>query len=291
MLSRAGQAIFVQDGQQIDPWRQLKADGILGVDDTGPSDFFMANLESPLGMETVSAEMNLCSNPSEIRVLQRGQLDLLTLVNNHRDDCLAGGDLQTARYLAESDIPSVRVADQPYYLETPQGSIAVLAVEEVTARLDETALLNAVSGAREKAGMVIVSIHWGNEYQSGPDVRQQALAQQLADAGADVVWGHHPHVLQKMEWLTAADGRQTLVLYSLGNLLADQWMLEDAQRSALIRLSITDLMIGKIEVIPVTLDRQTRLLTLSKEYQDIFERLKLSSMSDDSVQIVERTSP
>ena len=84
------------------------------------------------------------------------------------------------------------------------------------------------------ANFVVVSTHWGNEYQAGPDDRQQILAQAWVDAGADVIWGHHPHVLQRMEWITSnEDNHEALVMYSLGNLLADQFMLQDAQRSAL----------------------------------------------------------
>ena len=51
---------------------------------------------------------------------------------------------------------------------------------------------------------------------------QRTLAQQLADWGADVIVGTHPHVLQDAQWLSAADGRQTFVAYSLGNFLSTQ---------------------------------------------------------------------
>lgn len=72
----------------------------------------------------------------------------------------------------------------------------------------------------EKAGDVtIVSIHWGDENSSTPNAEQRRVAQLLADNGADVILGHHPHVLQPIEWIESANG-ETLCIYSLGNLLS-----------------------------------------------------------------------
>ena len=91
-------------------------------------------------------------------------------------------------------------------------------------------------------------------------------------------------MLQKTEWLTSTDGRQVLVLYSLGNLLADQWMLEDAQRSALVRLSFRDLKINGIEVIPLVMDRSSKSLQIAEitETRDmIFERLGVEHFTSD----------
>ena len=278
MLARSGRAIFKQQGSEIDPWQQLKNEGVISIGRAASNDLFMANLESPFGEQVATGELNLCSNPSEVRVLQGGQLDILTIANNHTNDCTKEGAFQTGQIMSANGLLSVGMGGQPLYLDTPQGKIALLATEDVTAGLDLTTLLNSVSAARENAGLVIVSIHWGNEYQAGPDERQQALAQNLADAGADVIWGHHPHVLQKMECLTAADGRQALVIYSLGNLLSDQWMLEDAKRSALIRLTVQNLKIRNIEVIPIALDRQIKVIVVPQDSQTIMDRLQIDEI-------------
>ena len=69
---------------------------------------------------------------------------------------------------------------------------------------------------------VIVTPHWGKEYKPRPDRAQQALARRLADAGATAVIGSHPHVLQTWEAITAADGREVPVMYSLGNFASHQ---------------------------------------------------------------------
>lgn len=82
--------------------------------------------------------------------------------------------------------------------------------------------LNAdVSAARKEADVVIVAMHWGTEKQTEPDSEEKKYAQILADAGADIVIGSHPHVIQPMEWLKGSGGNKTLVAYSLGNFLSN----------------------------------------------------------------------
>lgn len=76
--------------------------------------------------------------------------------------------------------------------------------------------------ARSEADLVVVSVHWGVEGSHSVTQAQKDLAQKMADWGADVIIGTHPHVVQTAQWLTAADGRQAFVAYSLGNFLNAQ---------------------------------------------------------------------
>jgi poly-gamma-glutamate synthesis protein (capsule biosynthesis protein) len=87
--------------------------------------------------------------------------------------------------------------------------------------LDLEPALQAVREARSQADLVVVSIHWGNEYQHQPTKRQRDIAHALVTAGGDVILGHHPHVLQPVELLDAG-GRKVLVAYSLGNFISNQ---------------------------------------------------------------------
>lgn len=73
-----------------------------------------------------------------------------------------------------------------------------------------------VARARTVADAVVVYMHWGTEYTHEPDETQRAWAQELADAGVDLVVGSHAHVIQPMEWLEGAGGK-TLVVYGLGD--------------------------------------------------------------------------
>lgn len=89
-------------------------------------------------------------------------------------------------------------------------------------RLDEKKIAKDIKEACELADVVVVSYHFGNEYERMPNEEQKKWAQLAADHGAHIVLGHHPHVLQPLEWLEQPNGEQTLVAYSLGNFLAAQ---------------------------------------------------------------------
>jgi len=279
MLAREGEPIFEHQNMAINPWLELQKQGVLIEGDSSVPDYFFANLESPLGeINSELTDMNLCSDPSQVKVLIEGGVDLVSLANNHRDDCVSNGVAITKPHLDEQNIHYAVMEADPVFLEFQGGRLAVIAAEDVTGFLDVEALLAEIENVREQSQLVVVSMHWGNEYQAGVDARQKRLAQQIADAGADVIWGHHPHVLQKMALLKSTDGRQVLVLYSLGNLLADQWMLGDAQQSALVRLSFEEYQIEKIEIIPVGLDRHDKLLRLitdTTQVTKIFDRLEM----------------
>ncbi|MFS0823492.1 CapA family protein [Bacillus sp. 1P02SD] len=94
--------------------------------------------------------------------------------------------------------------------------------------IDMELIKKEIKAAKEVADVVSVSMHWGNEYQLYPNDYQKQLAQQLADEGVDIIIGHHPHVLQPMDWITGKNGNQTFVVYSLGNFLSGQmWDYKD----------------------------------------------------------------
>lgn len=102
-------------------------------------------------------------------------------------------------------------------IETPADSPAHVIY------LDEEGLMAyQIELARQQADAVVVSLHWGEEYNHEQTQDQRALAQRVADMGADLIIGGHPHVVQGAEMLTAADGRQVFCAYSLGNFLCAQ---------------------------------------------------------------------
>ena len=93
-------------------------------------------------------------------------------------------------------------------------------------RIDFTTLnpqvIQDISEAKELADIVIVCPHWGTEYVTKPSRYQQAFAKEMADAGADLIIGTHPHVPQPVEWIVTEDGHKTLCYYSLGNYASTQ---------------------------------------------------------------------
>ena len=93
---------------------------------------------------------------------------------------------------------------------------------------DEAAVLAAVKAARAQCDLLVVSIHWGVEYSAAPRPEDVETAHKIMEAGASVIVGHHPHVLQPVETYRThegpdgRDGRDTVIFYSLGNFLSNQ---------------------------------------------------------------------
>lgn len=85
---------------------------------------------------------------------------------------------------------------------------------------DEATIKRQINLARQAGDLVFVSVHWGNENVYTPTATQKKYAKLMADCGADVIIGHHPHVVQPVEWLEGENGNKTLVVYSLGNLIS-----------------------------------------------------------------------
>jgi len=88
--------------------------------------------------------------------------------------------------------------------------------------MDEAGVLEAIKKARAQCDLLVVSIHWGIEYSPAPRPEDMETAHKMLEAGASVIVGHHPHVLQPVETYRTQDGRDTVIFYSLGNFLSNQ---------------------------------------------------------------------
>jgi poly-gamma-glutamate capsule biosynthesis protein CapA/YwtB (metallophosphatase superfamily) len=87
---------------------------------------------------------------------------------------------------------------------------------------DEATVLAAVKAAKAQCDLLVVSMHWGIEYATAPRPEDVDLAHKMLEAGATVIVGGHPHVLQPIETYQTQDGRDTVIFYSMGNFLSNQ---------------------------------------------------------------------
>jgi hypothetical protein len=87
---------------------------------------------------------------------------------------------------------------------------------------DEARVLDAVKAAKAQCDLLVISVHWGTEYAPAPRPEDVDMAHKMMNAGASVIVGHHPHVLQPIETYATTDGRMTVIFYSLGNFLSNQ---------------------------------------------------------------------
>lgn len=178
------------------------------------------------------------------RALYRAGFRVFSLANNHTYDKGASGIAATLRFWASmpADVVTTGLwrgeADYGTIpLHTVNGvTIAYLSYTEHTNGIPRSSAMEAnvlytsqtdvieqqVRQAAQLADFVVVGVHWGVEDSHTITGAQRTLAQQLADWGADVIVGTHPHVLQNAGWLTAEDGRRVFAAYSLGNFLSTQ---------------------------------------------------------------------
>ncbi len=203
------------------------------------SDVLAANLESPLTIApAVTKGYNLCAQPTQVSTLKSASFDLVTLANNHILDCGEPGLTQTRLTLAAYGILIAGPQTEPVFFTSHGRKAAVIALDDISRAVDIPAVLPVIESTARQADPVIISIHWGSEYQPAPSPRQRALASMLANAGADVIIGHHPHVIQPMEFLPRGNNSSpAMVFYSLGNALFDQHSLPDTRKGAAVSLT------------------------------------------------------
>ena len=214
------------------------------------ADITFANLETPIAPRAGQGSRSFVFNapPSAVKALRRAGVSLVSVANNHMFDQGRPGFEETLARLDELGMKYVGAGPEgreagPRIVEAKGLRIAVLAyarffnqsgndcsagatprgqVCQRASLLDPERAVSDVRAAAQSADAVVVSLHWGDEYQQQPREPDVALAHRLADAGALLVLGHHPHVLQPIELYPRPDGGTSLIAYSLGNFVSNQ---------------------------------------------------------------------
>ncbi len=234
-------------------YEQAKARSSTGYDFTDAYERIAHLIEEPdvaiLNQETIiSTEHNVSSYPMFNSPVEVGEemleigFDVFNIATNHSLDCGEKGLISTINYWKEKDaVTTGAYLNSDDYAVLPMNEvngvkIAYLGFTELTNGLslpsdsevilvraaEESRIQQRIAQAKQQADVVIVNAHWGNEYTHEPTDNQRQLAQKLASWGADIIIGHHPHVIQPVEYINSADGRRTLVAYSLGNFISAQ---------------------------------------------------------------------
>ena len=200
------------------------------------NDIVFGNLEAPVSLrgEIYPLKCSLRTNPDYLVALKDAGFNLLSLANNHILDygetaffdtldtltgCGikwfgAGKNLEDARKPAVLNINDIRIGflgycdvviDSPFYASKDKRGIVPLNLEYV--RQD-------IFRLRGQVDCIAISIHWGHENWGYPSPEQIRMAHEIIDYGADVIFGHHPHVLHGIEKY-----RRGIIAYSLGNFI------------------------------------------------------------------------
>ncbi len=189
-------------------------------------DIVTGNLEGPFAKyrRQTSKEIAFHFDQSLISFLQRYHFSVFTTANNHSIDMSREGFAESNAALSEHGIAyyggdGYSVEDDSLLLyKIHDQTIAFVGVNDTFHSMDEQKVQELLIKGNNEADLVIVSIHWGEEYKPTSNQRQQRLAHMFIDTGADVVIGHHPHVVQEME---IYNGKP--IFYSLGNFIFDQY--------------------------------------------------------------------
>ncbi len=215
-----------------------------------------------------------------LRPLREVHVTHLSIANNHADDYGVAARYETVRSLREAGFvpfgqPRGVASSSVTYLAIDDARIAVLGFEDVLAPLDIDAARTLIRESSRESRAQIVYIHWGNEYESVHSERQEALARAFIDAGADLIIGHHPHVVQDI-----ASIDHVPVIYSLGNYVFDQYWDDEVERglAALVTIEGDSLF---VELVPVRTDRARPRLQDESESRAFLE--DIARRSDESV--------
>jgi poly-gamma-glutamate synthesis protein (capsule biosynthesis protein) len=203
------------------------------------SDFTVGNLECVVADSgtKLDKEFTFRADPKSIPYLVR-YFDALSLANNHSGDFGHAALIETMYRLRRANVPFFGAglndaeARTPWIVEKNGVKIAVLGYNEFPPKSFEAGerspglawseyddkVVADIRATRPKADVVITFMHWGEEYLLEPNQRQTTLARKMIDAGADIVIGNHPHVIQGHDMY-----KGKLITYCLGNFVFDEW--------------------------------------------------------------------
>jgi poly-gamma-glutamate capsule biosynthesis protein CapA/YwtB (metallophosphatase superfamily) len=263
---------------------------------TAGADITIGNLESPL----TSAEYQSTSpwhfkgdTITAALELKKAGFDLVSLANNHALDCGSQGLFHCTGVLDTAGIAYGGLAQtmvdpsgdsmilaRPSYLWVKNKKIGLVAFCEPylldiakdhgagnIASADSACVARSIAAIRDSCDIIVASFHWGSEYKDLPTRTQKKLGRLAIDCGAKIVHGHHPHVLQGMEFY-----RNGLIAYSLGNFIFDQRHTLPRQ-SALLFVQIRNDSLAQVSLFPLEIVKNRPVAASSQTAKGINKRM------------------
>ncbi len=210
----------IMENRGRDPFEYIKRD-IAVV--TG-YDIVLLNLEGPIvempREDCQQKAYNFQFASTTVGLLQSIGVNMVTLGNNHSYDCFQEGVDSTKNFLTLGNIEYIgdRVPEKSFVEKTINGKTVAFAGVDVTMQPITNEFYRVIAELDTRNDYVVVHIHWGDEYRLIENAKQTTIAHNLVDSGADVVVGHHPHVMQPVRMY-----KNKPIFYSLGNFVFDQY--------------------------------------------------------------------
>lgn len=190
----------------------------------------LVNLEGALvaNCPLLSEGMKFCGNVRHIEALNNVGIDIVSLANNHSLNFGKDGLLETKDLLTQHSVLSVGFDEIIYTQVENQTQVAIIGIDATLTNRTPQEIASLIASARQQSPVVIPYFHWGNEYTHDPSRNQRELAHAAIESGATLVLGSHPH------WVQAAEiYNNTIIVYSHGNLVFDQFWSEKTRQGVL----------------------------------------------------------
>lgn len=285
----------------LNAYKTKGIDGILSKElqeEFNHADIAMANQEfafSNRGTPMANKQYTFRVDPIYTNVFTDMGLDIVTLANNHSLDFGVDALVDSLDSLSEKNIKYVgagrnsKEARETKYIEVNDKTIAILAASRVIpdtawnaasntpgllTTYDPTALIEEIKLAKEQSDYIVVYVHWGIEKENYPKEYQRVLGKQYIDAGADIVIGSHPHVLQGIEYYNNKP-----IVYSLGNFM----FYNTIKQTAVLKVILDEDNQAKLSLLPsMATNGETQLLDKTK-YDDFYDFMKEISFDVDFI--------
>lgn len=269
-----------------------KKQGIEGIvdskllSDMKDADITMVNQEFTFSNGGTAAEDKQYTfrvDPSYVTSFKDMGIDIVTLANNHSMDFGTSALKDSFSTLTAAGIEyagagnNITEAREIHYEQVQDKTIAFLAASRVIPVYDWNAadtkagmlttydpalLLEDISTAGENSDFVVVYLHWGIEREERPEDYQRNLAKQYIDAGADLVIGSHPHVLQGLEYYKGKP-----IIYSLGNYI----FYSNIKQTAVLKITLDEELNSKVQLLPAKAENgNTKLLEDSTDIAEFY---------------------
>lgn len=232
------------------------------------ADLVFGNLEGPIsGRGTNQGSIySFNADPYAVQGLTDAHFKVMSVANNHILDygpqalldtlsvlkvagiapVGAGVDYASAHTSVIETVGDTRIAFLGYTNLLP-ASVGEKDATPAVARPDEETVRRDIGIVKQDADMVIVSFHWGDEYRTAHNAWQERMAHAAIDAGASLVIGHHPHVVQEVENYNSG-----YIAYSLGNFIFDQNFSPDTSKGLLLEAFVKDKKVTGIKTMNVS---------------------------------------
>ncbi len=238
------------------------------------ADILFANLEGPVSDvgNNVGSKYSFRMDPSVLPVIKNAGFDIVSFANNHIGDWNTTAFADTLKRLTDNGILKTGAGMNKKEVETPTiiekngikfGYIGVSDVgpEWMEATDTKGGILLAsdplireiIKNAKTQSDVLIVSIHWGEEYKTIHNSHQEELAKMLIDSGADMIIGHHPHVIEDI-----GKYKDKPIVYSLGNFIFDQYFSKNTMRGMVYQATFESNTLKSTD---------SKIITLNKYYQ------------------------